>query len=183
MINEVYRIQENVTAPDGAEARFSVRYRPDRPEIYRALRLCDRQRFGPVRTALQGGITALIGIGSLIHYLLAEAKPQGELTVAVLCLLFAAVTVLYPPLSAWQLSKQQAAAGRKVYLWLGEEFIGFGKTAETYTRWAYADFALLQTDGLWVLRQGKSSLVVLPMAALSDEAAAFLAERMDAHDQ
>lgn len=183
MINEIHRIQENVAAPDGTDARFSVRYRPDRQEIYRALRLCDRQRFGPVRMVLQGGITALIGVAGLVHYLLSSAKPQNELTVSVLCLLFAVITTLYPPLSAWQLAKNQAAAGKKVYLWLGEDFIGFGKTAETYTRWAYTDFSVRQTDGLWALQQGKGALVVLPMAALSAEATAFLTERMNIHDQ
>ncbi len=183
MIENSHRMKENVTAPDGAEVRYYVRYCPDRQEIYRALRLSDGRRFGPVRMALQCGITALIGITGLIHYLLSAAKPQNELTVSILCLLFAVISALYPLFSARQLAKDQAATGRKVCLWLGEDFIGFGKTAETYTRWAYTDFSVLRTDGLWVLQQGKGSLIVLPAAALSAEAAAFLTERMNAHDQ
>lgn len=183
MINESHRLKQNITAPNGVSCRFYVRYRPDRKEFYRALRLCDRQRFGPVRMALQCGITAVIGLGCLIHYLVSSTKPENELMVAVLCFVFSAVAGLFDPLSAWYAAGRQFAQGRKIHLWLGEDFIGFGKTAEIFTRWEYTDFTLLQTDGLWVLRHGKSTVIVLPTAALSDEAIAFFTERMNHDDQ
>ena len=179
MIQDVYRFAEGETAPDGAEARAYVRYTPDREEIYRALRLADRERIGPVRIAIECGAALAMGTLCFFNFGLSPSHPNGSLTIGILCVLFAAIAGLYAPISAYVTAKQQAAAARKVHLWIGEDFLGFGKTEKTYTRWEYRDFRLLKTETLWVLLQGKSQMVILPTAAIPASLLPFLEERVN----
>ena len=178
MLNEIHCIKEGVTAPDGAVCRAYVRYVPDQEEIYCGLRMADRLRTGPVRIAVESITSALVGVLTLVNYFTSPSHSQGALVIGVLCLLLAAIAVFYGPLSARHLAKKQAAAAREVHLWIGEDFLGFGKTEQTYTRWAYTDFRLLKSENVWVLLQGKDQLVVLPTVAVSPFLA-FLEERMN----
>lgn len=142
-------------------------------EIRACLQRADRRRMGLVRTIVYALILGFVAIASLVSFFTTGMQNGMSLFLGIGGLVLLVLVVLYEPVQLHQMVKREAAAGKKMHIWVYEDKLGFGE-AETFETYSFSEFYTRKFDDMLILHFVGGLLVAIPRRCVPAEGWEFL---------
>ncbi len=176
---EDLRVEEN-TAPEASTGKseppaplWDMVIQLTAEEIRACLQRADRRRMGLVRVIVYAVILGFVAVASLVSFFMTGMQSGMSLFLGIGGLILLLLVVLYEPVQLHQMVKREAAAGKKLHVWVYEDTLGFGE-ADTFETYSFSEFYTRKFDDMLILHFAGGLLVAIPRRCVSAECWEFL---------
>lgn len=146
-------------------------------EIRSCLQRADRRRMGKWRILIYAVLLGFISVSSLVSFFLNGMHNGMTLFLGIGGLALFLMVVLYEPVSLRRMVKREAAAGKKLHLWVYEDRLGFGE-GETFETYTFSEFYVKKFEDLLILHFARGLLVAIPRRTVPADCWDFLSARL-----
>lgn len=159
------------------DARWDAVLQLTAEEIRACLQHADRRRMGTWRICLYAVLLGVVSVSSLVSFFVGGGQNGMTLFLGIGGLALLLLVVLYEPVSLRQMVKREAAAGKKLHLWVFDDCLGFGES-ETFETYSFSEFYCKKFPDLLILHFARGLLVAIPRRAVPADCWEFLSTRL-----